>query len=576
MIKDILLVEHLPQTLEQDFDDKRKLLAPTLYFCLVFFFFYYLLLVIPEFGINSTIFIVDNIGGAFIALGFLTAIVLAKYIRCHSLFLLPSLMSTAAASLFLAHEEFYQAVSHLWLSAQMIGIIFSSYLGLPTWNLLLFLINVTIPVTLATFLPHLEPAVIAGEQAVVYFASLITIFLAQNFLNKKQQLLQALDKSVKAENAKSEFLANMSHELRTPLNGVMGALQLLQQQPLSPEHGKIINNGLNASSTLLRLINDILDQSKLGEQKLRLDIVDCDLLQLCQEVIHEFSEETETHGGEVTIISELPSSQLWRTDPFRFKQIVRNLLSNALKYSNYCTVEISLKEEGNNILVSAKDEGIGMNEETLSHLFERFSQADRSMTRDYGGAGLGMAISQQIAKLMGGEITAQSEINKGSLICVRLPLKRAISEAATPLATDKTANASGSLSEGTIPNLSGKNILLAEDNRINQMLFMALIKPTNATLWVAEDGKRAVELFHQNSIELVFLDIQMPIMSGVEACIAIRESSSSIPVIAVTANVFEDDLVLYEKSGFDHCLPKPVVMADLYKLLCKYLIQVQK
>lgn len=543
-------------TLALDFEDKCKLLAPTLGFCGVFFFCYYSALIIPKFGIDSTIFLIDNIGGMFIIFGFVTSIVLTKRIKNHFLLILPSLTTVATTSLFLIHKEFYISSSHLWLSSQIIGIVFSSYLGLPKWNLALFILNASVPPLIASQYSHLEVDVVIWQQAIVYFASLISIYLSYGFLLKKSKLTDARDRALMAENIKSQFLANMSHELRTPMNGVVGTLQLLQREQLDKQQMELVERGLLSSKSLLSLINDILDFSKMESGLLHLEVIETDVVAVTEEAMTEISLWAKDKGLTVKLDVQPKLNRGWLTDPVRFKQVLLNLLSNGLKFTDFGTVTVKLFERDKSLHLQVSDTGIGMDKQALDSLFERFSQADVSTTRQFGGSGLGMAICQQIVQLMAGSIEVTSQPGQGSTFHVVLPLQQV-----ALIDGEQTAK------QLQAPELSGICVLLAEDNKVNQKVFEAMMVQTGAELLIANDGQEAVDCFNRREPALVFLDIQMPNLNGMEACKLIKQRNPLVPVIAITANVFEDDVQSYLAAGFEQCLAKPLDINALYRLL---------
>lgn len=550
-------------TLDADFDDKQKLLLPTLYFCLLFFFFYYLLLIIPRFGIDSTIFLVDNIGGLFIVSGFIAAHLLAKKIRNHFVLMLPSYMTLATASLFLAHDEFYANVPHLWLSAQIIGIVFSTYLGTPRWNLVFFILNVTLIPIVAATQSHVVVTEIVHKQAIVYFSSLISVFLSYRFLVKKSELIEARDQALKAENIKSEFLANMSHEIRTPMNGVVGTLQILQRQHLDDTQSDLVERGLLSSRSLLSIINDILDFSKMESGKMDLQPMAIDVAELIEESVAEILPLAEKKNLQTSLEIEADFHNGWMVDPVRLKQIMFNLLSNAIKFTERGNIRVSLYNNQVGLVIEVEDTGLGMTDSVQQSLFSRFAQGLPQKAGELGGSGLGMSITQQLVKLMSGSINVSSVVDVGTTIKITLPVAKVI------LQSGDNSNKEVIIT----PDLSGKTILLAEDNKINQRIFEAMILPTQAKLLMADNGHQAYALFQQHQIDCVFMDIQMPVMNGIESCKKIRQQGSKVPLIAVTANVFHDDVQEYYKAGFDSYLPKPVDLNLLYAHLTELIVR---
>lgn len=488
------------------------------------------------------------------------SILLTNRYRNHFLLNLPAFMTLGSTSLFLIHEEFYASMSHLWISSQIIGIIFAIYLGLPKWNMTLLGLNITVPPIIASQFGHLDPIYIMSQQAIVYFASIMSIFLSYQFLDKKLELIKARDLALEAENTKTEFLANMSHELRTPMNGVVGILQLLKKEGLAPKQKGLIDIGLSSSKSLLTIISDILDFTKMESRQLTLEQRPTDVIELCEETIQECSPLLKNKSLTINFKSHPDLHPIWFTDSIRFKQILFNLISNAVKFTEKGFINIVLYEKDDILKIRVQDTGMGMDQTAIENLFIRFSQASTSTSRKFGGTGLGMAITQQLVNLMGGDIQVESEVSKGTTFNITLKLHKAL---------QSKAEKEDELTD-FVPDLLGTTILLAEDNLINQEVFKAALEPTCTQLLIANDGVEAVELFKQNHIDFVFLDIRMPNMGGVEAGEIIKALDPKVPMIAVTANVFKDDIENYKTIGFDEHLPKPINMKELMNIFYRY------
>lgn len=376
--------------------------------------------------------------------------------------------------------------------------------------------------------------------------------------SKTTQLAAVIDKLEKADQVKNEFIANMSHEIRTPLNVVLTTLQLLKQSKQEIKEKELIDSALSSGRTLLTIINDILDISKLEAGKLEIENTEFDLSKLIQDTINEQATIAESKGLDLVVGSMQTISGVWYGDPTRIKQILINLISNSVKFTDSGKVEVLASKYKRGLLLEVTDTGIGMTEQQTEKLFERFVQADSSTTRRFGGTGLGLAIVSQLIYLMKGNIEVSSELEKGSKFTVKLPLKHSpTKEIEQPV--DKELN---------MPDLSGRTILLAEDNKVNQMVFKAITAPSNANLLIAENGKEAITLLEKNRPEIIFMDIQMPIMDGEQACMLIRETNKQIPIIALTANVLEKDVARYLEEGFDSHLAKPIELNKLIKVLC--------
>ncbi|WP_018690628.1 ABC transporter substrate-binding protein [Algicola sagamiensis] len=381
------------------------------------------------------------------------------------------------------------------------------------------------------------------------------------------ELKEAKKLAEQANEAKSSFLANMSHELRTPMNGVLGTLQILQQTIISPEKKLIISKTLFSARSLLTIVNDILDYSKIEAGMLSIESVQFRFDELVQQVMSDMASIVESKEIELRYIQDELYEEGWIGDPVRIKQVLLNLVSNAVKFTHEGQVTIYVKSrmvigEGVQLSFSVEDTGIGMSEEHLKRLFSRFEQADSSTTRKYGGTGLGMAITKNLVEMMGGNISVFSCPGQGTQMDVNLPL-----ESVDVQPIEKRGG--GTLLEP--PNLEGKVIVLAEDNEVNQMVFDAMMSATNATVRIASHGKQALEFIEAYKPDLIFLDIQMPVMDGCEAMRHIQKRWPGIPVVALTANVMVEDIRHYKEVGFHSHLGKPIEMKLLYEICEAYL-----
>ena len=375
--------------------------------------------------------------------------------------------------------------------------------------------------------------------------------------NKNNELAIARKVADKANSAKSQFLANMSHEIRTPMNGILGTLQILNQQAQSKESHDLLVTAAYSSRALMKLINDILDFSKIESGKLSLECVPFDLDLVIKSIDHSVQGQLQ-ESGNTLIVNRLESYHpFWAGDPVRVKQILLNIVSNAIKFTEQGEVSLSLGLASNGCLqITIADTGIGMSQDYLGNLFNRFEQADRSTTRKYGGTGLGMAITKNLVDLMAGDIQVESEMGKGSRFTLQLPLKQ---EEENQILTFKHQTMDA-------PNLKGMKGILAEDNIINQTILLSMLQNTGIEMQVANNGLEAVDLVNQFKPDLIFMDIQMPIMDGLDACTLIKKSQPDLTIIAVTANVMDEDISHYMASGFDHYLAKPLEIQSLYEL----------
>lgn len=386
--------------------------------------------------------------------------------------------------------------------------------------------------------------------------------LESQVVNRTKDLMQARDAALAAANAKSEFLANMSHELRTPMNGVLGMLTLLQGTQLAQEQDEFLRIAKSSGELLLSVINDILDFSKIEAGKMDLENLVFDPRQLLSDVISPLTFTAQDKGIELTgECDEHMPKAIWG-DPTRLKQVVTNLVSNAVKFTDHGRVLVSMKAMGSQYFIQVQDTGMGMDSGQLAHIFEAFGQGDSSITRTHGGTGLGLTITNRLSQMMGGLVNVESELGSGSIFTVALPLKEASAE---------ELESSTQIKEGLL--FSKEAILVVEDNKVNQQIASHLLSEANLHITIAENGKIALELLQKANFELVLMDLQMPVMDGLEATRQVRAMSSpvsDIPIIAMTAHASTEHIEECMAVGMNAHTTKPINIDILLNTIAKW------
>ena len=374
-----------------------------------------------------------------------------------------------------------------------------------------------------------------------------------------------------ATKAKSQFLANMSHEIRTPLNSIIGYSEILDDTALSETQKHDASRTINVCGKhLLSIVNNVLDVSKIEANKVELEWLNTELLDLLDEISAIVSQAADKKHIEYTTELTLPLPKQFSTDPTRLKQTLVNLCNNAIKFTEEgkVTLVVSIPEEGQ-LLFAVKDTGIGMTEAQQDKLFGAFSQADQSTTRQHGGTGLGLFISKEFTELMGGSIKVQSQLGQGSVFSVQLPLQ-GVETFISNESELSSARQYGQAQAISIPALQG-HILCADDNADNLRLAEYLINKTGAMLTLVEDGEAAVEAALVEDFQLILMDMQMPKMGGIEATGMLKATGCISPIIMLTANVDADSRQQINESGADGYFAKPIDTQKFYQLLATYL-----
>ncbi len=378
------------------------------------------------------------------------------------------------------------------------------------------------------------------------------------------QLYLAKARAEEASRTKSMFLANMSHEIRTPLNGVLGMAEVLESSLTNPEHKRMIGTIRRSGETLLNILNDILDMSKIEAGKLELEAVPFSPMELAERVedLHNLRAEEKGLDFEVLVSSGAEAPRVG--DPFRVQQVLHNLVSNAIKFTDQGSVTVKVAgRHGSPLTLEVRDTGIGMTPDQIGRLHEEFAQADSSVTRRFGGTGLGMAITRNLVLKMGGEIAVQSAVGEGTVIRVTLPLAE----------TDVTvAPARGGAVAPAEARLDGLRILAADDNGTNRSVLELMLTRCGAEVTTVSDGLQAVQAFEPGLFDAILLDIAMPVMDGKAALHEIRQKEAAlnlpgVPIVAVTANAMQHQIVEYLIWGFDSCVSKPIAMSEVTKVI---------
>ena len=400
--------------------------------------------------------------------------------------------------------------------------------------------------------------------AIIMFAvsghGLISVYVS---LARSKALMGAQRATEAASEAKSEFLARMSHEIRNPLNGVLGMTQALAAEPdLSPLHRERLGVIRHSGEALLAIINDVLDLSKVEAGRLDLEQIEFDLAEVVKGAQASFAAQAAAKGLGFRVDFEPAAAGVYRGDPTRLRQILYNLLGNALKFTETGEISLGVDRRDGILCLTVTDTGIGVAEQDIARIFRRYQQADASTTRRFGGTGLGLSICRDLAELMEGAIDVESRLGEGSRFSVALPLAW-VGAGRAPAGVAGQAEAE--------PDRVLK-VLAAEDNAVNQLVLRTLLSQAGVTPTMVDNGEEAVDSWRTGDFDLILMDVQMPVMDGITATQAIRAGEAAAgrartPILALTANAMSHQVAEYLAAGADGHVAKPIDARQLFEAI---------
>ncbi|WP_309643595.1 ATP-binding protein [Phenylobacterium sp.] len=384
-----------------------------------------------------------------------------------------------------------------------------------------------------------------------------------------RELVEARDAANAANVLKSQFLANMSHEIRTPLNGVLAMAEVMSMGDLTQVQRERLDVIRQSGGLLLAVLNDVLDLSKIEAGKLTLLVDDFDLEAAISPTRESFAVMAQRKGLTLKVDVTDEARGAWRGDADRIRQVVGNLLSNAVKFTlqGEVSATFDIAPDSGDLRLIVRDTGVGIAAEKQAALFEKFTQADNSATRRFGGTGLGLAICRELTQMMGGVISVESREGRGSVFTVELPLERGVAPAQPAAVVQVTAD---DAEEGSL------RLLAAEDNPTNQQVLAAVMGSLGIEIDIVADGKLAFEAWRDGGYDLILMDIQMPVMDGIDSARAIRATEAEhgrtrTPIVALTANALSHQVEEYLAAGMDGHVAKPIEIAKLYDAISRAL-----
>ncbi|MBY7942620.1 response regulator [Vibrio fluvialis] len=410
--------------------------------------------------------------------------------------------------------------------------------------------------TLSRFRPLLERAIndIEHKEALQKLVDL-----------KTRELKIAQQQAEQANQSKSQFLAMMSHELRTPLNAVLGLIDLLRDDSDAYQQ-EMLEQMENSAELLLVIINDILDLSRIESGHFELQRHWISLSKKLQHALEHHSQVAQAKDIKFNVKASICEQFEYWVDSVRLTQILFNIIGNAIKFTHQGFVDVSLVTARDRLEIEVRDSGIGIDNERIEHLFSPFIQADTSITRHYGGTGLGLAITKHLVELMGGTIKVNSKLGEGSLFTISIPLE----SRSTAAANENAGQLSDTKTYDAIDN--SKHILVVEDTKTNQMVIQLLLNRMGYNVTIANNGQHAIELIERNrSFDLIFMDISMPIMDGIQATRILRSQRLTTPIIALTAHSMNSDHQNCLAAGMNDIVLKPIRSKELQRISDRYL-----